>query len=255
MGKRELIEALGVEVDWENSKIYPKRQSGFLENLMGLFKSQNQGEIQDPELERKVKLYKLHELYSLALNRQRTEFEEELNGKRVRVSIEPAKVEVASPEARMIFTADEFVLKTPQGEERKKPSLKEFYEFYEEVKKLLLSGSVENYLRMKARDPKFKEEFRRISSGGSPWGGALLGFGGGILLGYLLGSAMGSAFAHAVETEPPAPEEEIGAAQDFEADALQEPPTEAAQIEGDYFSELPDEPFGGDLGGFDDFDL
>ena len=303
---REYIKALNLYVDWENGKIYRKKERNFLDNLMSLFGKSDGGEYEDittPENELKVKKYKLLELYAIAKKLGKTEIVESLNGQEVKVKFEQDKVTVETPEIVMEYTPQKFILKNKKtGEVQEKiPTLKEFYQFYREMKKLLGAGTVENYLHLKAREPEFKQQYSRLTSSqmGSPmfhqsssgsfsWGSALLGLGGGMLLGYLLGSMMGEAFAHEVETAPPVSEEEIQQVEqqasvpeeDIESqldlvdteenfEEVPEPTLEDVEqelsesFEGDYFTNLDESSFddfstddfasGDDFGGFDDF--
>jgi len=215
----EYIKSLNLYVDWEKGKIYRKKEGSFLDNLLSIFgKSQGEEyeEINSPDAELKVKKYKLLELYAIAKKLGKTEFKETLNGQEVDVKIEPDKVVIETPQLYMEYRADKFLLRDKKsGETQEKvPTLQEFHQMYKEIRKLLNAGSVENYLHLKAREPQFKEQFTQMQqqgvspfapqqqSGGFSWGSALLGLGGGLLLGYLLGSAMGEAFAHEVETAP-----------------------------------------------------
>jgi NACalpha-BTF3-like transcription factor len=223
---REYIKALNLYVDWEKGKIYRKKEKNFLDNLMAIFGKSDGEEYEDittPENELKVKKYKLLELYAIAKKLGKTELTETLNGQEVKVKFEQDKVTVETPEVVMEYTPQKFILKNKKtGEvQEKEPTLREFYQFYKEMKKLLGAGSVENYLHLKAREPEFKQQYSQLASsqmgspmfqrpsGGFSWGSALLGLGGGMLLGYLLGSMMGEAFAHEVETAPPVSEEEV----------------------------------------------
>jgi len=310
----EYIKSLNLYVDWEKGKIYRKKEKGVLGTLMSLFGGSQSGEeyeeITSKDAELKVKKYKLLELYAIAKKLGKTEFKENLEGNEVDVKIEPERVIVETPQVYMEYRADKFILKNKQtGEvQEKEPTLQEFYTMYKEIRKLLGAGSVQNYLQLKAREPEFKQNFQQMQQGGQmpfgggfaqpqpqgggfSWGSALLGLGGGMLLGYLLGSAMGEAFAHTVETAPPMSEEEqkqieeqatapaeevVGApveeivkeeiieevpadtASDIPEPSLEDVESDLAQsgdIEGDYFAELPDNPFGdegsSDLGGDD----
>ncbi|GEM_PF-2408918 len=230
----EFIKALNLYVDWEKGKIYRKKEKGFLDNLLGIFGKSEQGEdyeeITSKDAELKVKKYKLLELYAIAKKLGKTQFKETLNGQEVEVKIEPDKVIVETPQLYMEYRADKFILKNKQtGEtQEKEPTLQEFYQMYKEIRKLLAAGSVENYVHLKAREPEFKQQYSQMAQGNKPmtqptpmaggfnqqqgggfsWGSALLGLGGGMLLGYLLGSMMGEAFAHEVQTAPPLSEEE-----------------------------------------------
>jgi len=308
---REYIKALNLYVDWENGKIYRKKEKSILDNLLGLFGKSQEGEeyeeVTSPEVERKVKSYKLYELYLLAQKMGKTEFKENLNGQEVTVKIEPNKVTVETPTVVMEYTADKFLLKdkkTGQVQE-KTPTLQEFYQMYKEIRKLLAAGSVEQYLHLKAREPQFKQAYMQQAQpmgpmplgqapagGGFSWGSALLGLGGGMLLGYLLGSMLGNAFAEEVQNAPElTPEEQAqieeqvtAVPEDVAQEAQQAVTEEVAQEEvapaedfadmdtpegGDYFTQLDEsvldegeggdfladaDDFGGeDLGGFDDF--
>jgi len=220
----EYIKSLNLYVDWEKGKIYRKKEGSFLDNLLSIFgKSQGEEyeEINSPDAEPKVKKYKLLELYAIAKKLGKTEFKETLNGQEVDVKIEPDRVVVETPQLYMEYRADKFLLKDKKsGETQEKvPTLQEFHQMYKEIRKLLNAGSIENYLHLKAREPQFREQFRQLQqqgispfahsqSGGFSWGSALLGLGGGLLLGYLLGSAMGEAFAHEIETVPQMPPQE-----------------------------------------------
>lgn len=301
----EYIKALNLYVDWEKGKLYRKKEKGFLDNLLGIFgKTQEESdyeEVSSPELERKVKSYKLYELYILAKKAGKTEFKENLNGQEVAVKIEPQKVTVETPSVVMEYTPDKFVLKDKNSGQvqEKVPTLQEFYQMYKEIRKLLAAGNIEQYLSLKAREPQFKQAYLQnesIASGQSPsgggfsWGSALLGLGGGLLLGYLLGSALGSAFAEEVQNAPELPPEEQSqieeqvstvpeevvqevektvAVEDVGSEGL--PTEEFSDMDtpegGDYFTQLDEEVldgekglfaeadgFGGeeDLGGFDD---
>ena len=306
----EYIKSLNLYVDWENGKIYRKKEKGFLDNLLGIFgKSQepDMEEITSKDAELKVKKYKLLELYAIAKKLGKTEIQETINGQEVKVKIEPEKVVVETPDLVMEYTAEKFLLKDKKtGEvQEKEPTLQEFHQMYKEIRKLLGAGSVENYLQLKAREPQFKQQFAQMQNqgampfasqqrgGGFSWGSALLGLGGGMLLGYLLGSMMGEAFAHEVQTAPElSPEEQQQVEQAAEApaeDVIGEPVEEVVQediqieeipepslddveadlgdVSGDYFANLDEsalddsgsdfasaDDFGGDdFGSFDDF--
>ena len=302
----EYIKALNLYVDWENGKIYRKKEKSFLDNLLGIFgKSQEESdyeEVTSPELEKKVKSYKLYELYTLAQKAGKTEFKENLNGQEVSVKIEPQKVTVETPSVVMEYTPDKFVLRDKNSGQvqEKSPTLQEFYQMYKEIRKLLAAGSVQQYLSLKAREPQFKQAYLQSggmqlgqtpSGGGFSWGSALLGLGGGLLLGYLLGSALGSSFAEEVQNAPElTPEEQSQIEEQVSAvpeDVVQEvektvamediageglPTEEFSNTDtpegGDYFTQLNEEvldggndlfadadSFGGeeDFGGFDDF--
>jgi NACalpha-BTF3-like transcription factor len=309
----EYIKSLNVYVDWENGKIYRKKEKNFLDSLMSIFGKTEGEEFEDitsKDAEFKVKKYKLLELYAIAKKLGKTEFKEILNGKEVDIKIEPERVVVETPQVYMEYRADKFILKSKQtGEvQEKEPTLQEFYTMYKEIRKLLGAGSVQNYLQLKAREPEFKQNFQQMQQegqmpfgggfaqpqpqgGGFSWGSALLGLGGGMLLGYLLGSAMGSAFAHEVEHAPPLSEEEQKQIEEqvsapaeeitgqpveeiVKEEIVEEIPAEGGDIpepslsdvegdiSGDYFADIPDNPFDGgvddqiamdDFGGGDDF--
>ncbi len=306
----EFIKSLNLYVDWEKGKIYRKKEKGFLDNLLGIFGKGSQGgefeEVNSPEAELKVKKYKLLELYAIAKRQGKTEFVENLNGQEVRVKIEPERVVVETPDLQMEYRADKFFLRDKRSGEvqEKVPTLQEFYQMYKEIRKLLAAGSVKNYLHLKAREPEFKQQYAQLqqggpmafgaqpSAGGFSWGSALLGLGGGLLLGYLLGSMMGEAFANEVETAPPLSEEELAKieeqvsapAEEAVAEAVNEGEVPAAEeaipepsledveadlgdVGGDYFASLDESVLDGggdvaeggfadageDLGGFDDF--
>ena len=298
----EYIKSLNLYVDWEKGKIYRKREKGFLDNLLGLFGNKEQQEemeeITSKDAELKVKKYKLLELYAIAKKLGKTELKETINGQEVRVKIEPDKVVVETPELVMEYTAEKFILRNKKtGEvQEKEPTLQEFYQMYKEIRKLLGAGSVENYLHLKAREPEFKQQYAQMQGqqgmpmqnqqgmpfapqqqqgGGFSWGSALLGLGGGMLLGYLLGSMMGDAFAHEVQTAPPlSPEEQQQVEQAAEAPAeevigapveevvqeeitieeIPEPSLEDVQAdlgnieEGDYFANLDESVLDSDSG-------
>ena len=281
----EYIKALNLYVDWEKGKIYRKKELGLVESLLSVFgKSENPyEEVNSKEAEIQVKRYKLQELYAVAQRLGKTEFDENLNGQSVKVKIELEKVIVETPQYLMEYRADKFLLKDKQSGkvQEKEPTLQEFYQVHREIRKLLGVGSVSNYLQLKAREPQFKQQYAQLQGqgltpfggGGSgfSWGSALLGLGGGMLLGYLLGSAMGETFAHEVETAPPLTAEEE---QKIE-ETLNEPLQEETQVEDtlfdetaeaeefsndDYFVDLDENAFddsfadgGDDFGGFDDF--
>jgi hypothetical protein len=284
----EYIKQLGLYVDWEKGKIYRRKNQGVIGTLMSLFGNQGEyEEITDKNVELAVKKYKLLELYALAQKMGKTQFRETLEGKEVLVKIEPERIIFETPEVLMEYRPEKFILKNKQTGEvvEKEPTLQEFYTMYKEIRKLLTAGGVQNYLRLKAREPQFREQFLKQSpyggaypypqtGGGFSWGSALLGLGGGMLLGYLLASAMGESFAHTIEQTPPmSPEEQQQIEEQVSApveEVLGEPlggetpadlgETLPEEIEGDYFTQLPDEPFGGDqiadagdAGGFDDF--
>jgi len=305
----EFIKALNLYVDWEKGKIYRKKEKSFLDTLKGLFGGSDQGEeyeeINFPDAERKVKKYKLMELYAIAKKLGKTEFKETVNGQEVNIKIEPERVIVETPDLYMEYTADKFLLRDKKSgqTQEKTPTLQEFYQMYKEIRKLLKAGSVENYLHLKAREPEFKQQYMQMQQqpmgmspfaqpqqqgGGFSWGSALLGLGGGMLLGYLLGSMMGEAFAHEVQNAPEmSPEEQQQIEQEVTqpveveeviveepvADDIPEPSLDdieadlAEPVEGDYFTELDegalddsaadfDDSFadsGDDFGGFDDF--
>ena len=290
----EYIKSLNLYVDWEKGKIYRKREKSFLDNLLGLFGNKEQQEemeeITSKDAELKVKKYKLLELYAIAKKLGKTELKETINGQEVRVKIEPEKVVVETPELIMEYTAEKFILRNKKtGEvQEKEPTLQEFYQMYKEIRKLLGAGSVENYLHLKAREPEFKQQYAQMQTqggipfapqqqqgGGFSWGSALLGLGGGMLLGYLLGSMMGDAFAHEVQTAPPlSPEEQQQVEQAAEAPAeevigapveevvqeevvieeIPEPSLEDVQAdlgnieEGDYFANLDESVLDSDSG-------
>jgi hypothetical protein len=249
-------------------------------------------EVNDKTVEEAVKKYKLLELFALAQKLGKTDFRENLEGKEVSVKIEPERVIFETPEVVMEYTPQKFLLKNKQTGEvvEKEPTLQEFYTMYKEIRKLLGAGSVQNYLQLKAREPEFKQQFlnNRMpfgsqqgfnqAGGGFSWGSALLGLGGGMLLGYLLGSAIGESFAHTVETAPPMSHEEQERIEQQATAPVEEvvnEPTDSGAlgdagfgggadfdgVEGDYLADLPDDPFGGsddiamgdDFGGFDDF--
>jgi len=304
----EYIRSLNLYVDWENGKIYRKKEKSFLDNLLGIFGKSEGGEeyeeVNSKDAELKVKKYKLLELYAIAKKLGKTELKETINGQEVAVRIEPSKVTVETPDLVMEYTAEKFVLRNKKtGEvQEKEPTLQEFHQMYKEIRKLLGAGSVENYLHLKAREPEFKQQFAQMQNqgmspfaqpmkqGGFSWGSALLGLGGGMLLGYLLGSMMGEAFAHEVQHAPElSPEEQQQVEQQAEAPAeevigepvdnvvsedigdIPEPSLEdvEADLGGDYFAQLDEsvldegniggddlasDDFGGDdFGGFDDF--
>ncbi len=306
----EYIKSLNLYVDWENGKIYRKKEKGFLDNLLGIF-----GKSEEPDMEEvtskdaqlKVKKYKLLELYAIAKKLGKTEIQETINGQDVKVKIEPEKVVVETPDLVMEYTAEKFVLRNKKtGEvQEKEPTLQEFHQMYREIRKLLGAGSVENYLHLKAREPEFKQQFNQMQpqggmpfapqqrGGGFSWGSALLGLGGGMLLGYLLGSMMGETFAHEVQHAPElspeeqqqveqaaeAPAEEVIGApveevvqEDIQIEEIPEPSLEDVEadlgdVSDDYFANLDEsalddsgsdfasaDDFGGDdFGGFDDF--
>ena len=296
----EYIKSLNLYVDWEKGKIYRKREKSFLDNLLGLFGNKEQQEemeeITSKDAELKVKKYKLLELYAIAKKLGKTELKETINGQEVRVKIEPERVVVETPELLMEYTAEKFILRNKKtGEvQEKEPTLQEFYQMYKEIRKLLGAGSVENYLHLKAREPEFKQQYAQMQGqqgmpmqnqqgmpfapqqgGGFSWGSALLGLGGGMLLGYLLGSMMGDAFAHEVQTAPPlSPEEQQQVEQAAEAPAeevigapveevvqeeitieeVPEPSLEDVQAdlgnieEGDYFANLDESVLDSDSG-------
>jgi hypothetical protein len=227
---KEFIKLLNVYVDWENGKIYKKKEKNLIEKLVSFFsdgKEEEEVDITTPENILKVKSYKLKELYVLAKKLGKTELKETINGKEIEIKFLPDKVIVDTPDLRLEFRADKFIYEHKEtGEKKEKePTLKEFYQFLLEMKKLLKAGSIENYLQLKAREPEFRQEFRKfqqeqfntqtvnplgVGSGrGFSWGNLLLGLGGGMLLGYLLGSMMGEAFGHMVENAPPLSEEEL----------------------------------------------
>ena len=247
----EYIRALNLYVDWEKGKIYRKKEKGFIENLLSVFGKQEEEpyeEINSKEVELQVKKYKLQELYTLAQRLGKTSFEETLNGQQVKIQIEPDRIIVETPQHFMEYRADKFLLKDKKSgqTQEKEPTLQEFYQVYREIRKLLGAGSVQNYLQIKAREPEFKQQYSQLqqqgispfatqqqqSGGGFSWGSALLGLGGGMLLGYLLGSAMGEAFAHEVETAPPlTPEEQQKIEQTATEPVEMEPQTESQQEE------------------------
>jgi len=272
----EFIKSLNLYVDWEKGKIYRKKGGSFLDNLLSIFgKSQGEEyeEINSPDAELKVKKYKLLELYAIAKKLGKTEFKENLSGQEVDVKIEPDKVVIETPQLYMEYRADKFLLKDKKtGEVQEKvPTLQEFYQMYKEIRKLLNAGSVENYLHLKAREPEFKQQYSQFQQQGvSPfvqqqqgsgfsWGSALLGLGGGMLLGYLLGSMMGEAFAHEVETAPElSPQEQ----QQIEEQVSQPPEdvnveevareVSSETVETEEFSDIPEpslEDVEADLGG------
>ena len=237
----EHIKTLNLYVDWKEGKIYRKKESGFLESLLSIFgKESEYEEVNSKDAELAVKKYKLKELYAIAQRLGKTEFKESLNGQQVKVKIEPDKIIVETPQYLMEYRADKFFLKDKRSGQvqEKEPTLQEFYQVYREIRKLLGAGSVENYLKLKAREPEFKQQYSQLQqqgvnpfagqqSGGFSWGSALLGLGGGMLLGYLLGSAMGEAFAHEVETAPPlTPEEEQKVEETLNEPYEMEPQTE-----------------------------
>ena len=305
----EFIKSLNLYVDWEKGKIYRKKGGSFLDNLLSIFgKSQGEEfeEVNSPDAELKVKKYKLLELYAIAKKLGKTQFKENLNGQEVEVKIEPDKVVIETPQLYMEYRADKFLLKDKQsGETQEKvPTLQEFYQMYKEIRKLLNAGSVENYLHLKAREPEFKQQFAQVGQpgispfagakqgGGFSWSSALLGLGGGMLLGYLLGNMLGESFAHEVQTAPEmSPEEhqqveqqaeqvpedinveEVIVEEVPETGDIPEPSLEdvEADLGGDYFAQLDESAlddtgtdFGdttfadsgdtdGDFGDFDDF--
>jgi len=203
----------------------------------------------------------------------------------------------------MEYTPDKFVLRDKNGGQvqEKAPTLQEFYQMYKEIRKLLAVGNIQQYLSLKAREPQFKQSYLQSggmfsgqtpSGGGFSWGSALLGLGGGLLLGYLLGSALGSTFAEEVQNAPElTPEEQSqieeqistvpqDVAEEVEKTfAVEDIGNEETPIEelsdtdipegGDYFTQLDEEvldgrdelfadadSFGGEeeVGGFDDFE-